>query len=262
MRFAVCVLASGSKGNCVVVMRDADTVLVDCGISAKRVLSGLYAIGIDPESVRGIVLTHEHRDHCAGVGPLSRKLGVPVFATRGTHDASTRIVGEPAGRVVVDERKPFVIGSLRCEPFPTFHDAADPFALVLRPATGDGPSLAVVTDLGFVSTLAYERLKGVRTAMFESNHDRDMLVNGPYPWELKQRILGRAGHLDNISSALALARLWESGLRQVLLAHLSEVNNSPGAVIETMARELPEPVRNSSRLFLTHQDRSSEIVDV
>lgn len=262
MRFEVCVLASGSTGNCTIVRHGDDAVVVDCGISKKRVLGALGELGIAPSQVRGIVLTHEHRDHCGGVGVLSRGLKVPVYATAGTLGASREVMKELAGFVEVDERQPFRIGSLQVEPFPTFHDAANPFAVVLRPGDGDGPALAVVTDLGFVSTLAFERLKGVRTAVFETNHDPAMLQDGPYPWHLKQRISGRQGHLDNTTSARALARLYEAGLRQVLLAHLSETNNTPDVVFDTLARELPADVYAGTRFYLTYPDRPSEVVAV
>jgi phosphoribosyl 1,2-cyclic phosphodiesterase len=262
MPFAVCVIASGSSGNCVLVKNGPDAIIVDCGISKKRVQAAMAAIGVAPETVRGIVVTHEHRDHSAGVGVLSRWLEVPVYATHGTHQASAHIVKNLAGRVDVQDREPFAIGSLVVDPFPTFHDAAEPFALVIRPADQPGPGLAVVTDLGFVSTLAFERLRGVRTAVFETNHDKTMLMEGPYPWELKQRVGGRQGHLDNLTSARALARLWEDGLRQVLLAHLSEVNNHPDVVMRTLQSELPPAVMESTRFFLTYPDRHSEMVPV
>lgn len=262
MRFDVCVLASGSTGNCTIVLHGDDAVIVDCGISKKRVLSALAALGVAPGQVRGIVLTHEHRDHCGGVGVLSRGLKVPVYATAGTLAESRAVTKELAGFVEVDEREPFRIGSMKVEPFPTFHDASNPFAVVVRPAEGEGPSMAVVTDLGFVSTLAFERLKGVRTAVFETNHCPVMLRDGPYPWHLKQRIAGNQGHLDNETSARALAKLYAAGLRRVLLAHLSETNNTPQQVFATLERELPADVYAGTTFYLTYPDRPSEVVSV
>lgn len=262
MRFDVCVVASGSAGNCTIIRHGDDVLVVDCGISKKRVLAALGELGIPIERVRGIVVTHEHRDHCAGVGVLSRGLKAPVYATAGTLGGCREIVKELHGFVEVDDCTPFQVGSMRVEPFPTFHDAANPFAVVVRPAEGDGPATAVVTDLGFVSTLAFERLKGVRTAVFETNYDPAMLQDGPYPWHLKQRIAGRNGHLENAHSARALARLYEAGLRQVLLAHLSETNNKPEVVLDTLARELPADVYAGTRFFLTYPDRPSEVVPV
>jgi phosphoribosyl 1,2-cyclic phosphodiesterase len=262
MRFQVCVVASGSAGNCTVVQHGDDVLVVDCGISKKRVLEALARLGIAPGQVRGIVLTHEHRDHCGGVGVLSRGLKAPVYATAGTMKASALIVKDTCGFVEVDERTPFTIASIRVEPFPTFHDAENPFAVVMRPAGVDGPALAVVTDLGFVSTLALERLKGVRTAVFETNHDKVMLRDGPYPWHLKQRVGGKQGHLDNEQSAKALVQLYGAGLRNVLLAHLSETNNSPDTVMQTLRTELPPDVFSGTRFFLTYPDRPSEVVEV
>jgi phosphoribosyl 1,2-cyclic phosphodiesterase len=260
--FSVCVAASGSTGNCTIVRHGDDVLIVDCGISRKRVLASLAEQNIAPGQVRGIVLTHEHRDHCAGVGALSRGLQVPVYATAGTLAEAKDILKETAGQGVVDERTPFVIGSIRVEPFPTFHDAANPFAVVMRPAVGDGAALAVVTDLGFVSTLAYERLKGVRTAVFETNYDFGMLQDGPYPWHLKQRIAGRQGHLDNVATARALTTLYGAGLRQVLLAHLSETNNTPDTVMQTLKSRLPADVYDGTRFYLTYPDRPSQVVEV
>lgn len=262
MRFDVCVVASGSAGNCTIIRHGDDVVIVDCGISKKRVVAALAELGIPEASVKGIVVTHEHRDHCAGVGVLSRGLKVPVYATMGTLGGCKDVVKQLHGFVEVDDCTPFEIGSMRVEPFPTFHDAANPFAVVVRPGREDERATAVVTDLGFVSTLAFERLKGVRTAVFESNYDPAMLQDGPYPWHLKQRISGRNGHLENAHTARALARLYEAGLRNVLLAHLSETNNTPEVVLDTLARELPADVYAGTRFFLTYPDRPSEVVAV
>ncbi|MBI4859842.1 MAG: MBL fold metallo-hydrolase [Candidatus Riflebacteria bacterium] len=265
MGLAVCVLASGSSGNCVVVTSDHEAIIVDSGISKKRVLGGLAEIGVAADAVRGIVLTHEHSDHSGGVGVLSRGLGVPVYSTAATFRACPASVGVLAGQVEISEREPFDIGRFRLEPFPTFHDAANPFALVIREgggATRGSAGLGVVTDLGFVSTLAFARLEGVTAAVFESNHDRTMLMNGPYPWDLKQRIAGRQGHLDNATSAEAVLKLWESGLRTVLLAHLSEINNTPQTALDAFRTRLPPEVLASTELIVTHPDRRSEVVHV
>ena len=217
-------LGSGSTGNATLVSFGARRLLVDAGLSARDLALRLDAIGVPPASLDAILLTHEHHDHARGLERFAFKHRVPVFTTPealAALDLSPRLVGdwhafEPGGA--------FSVGEVRVEPFSVPHDAENPVAFVL---TGDGVRVGIATDMGHVTTLAIERLKGCHVLLVEANHDDDMLVRGPYPWALKQRIGGRLGHLSNIEAAALLTAVADDACRAVILAHLSERNNTP-----------------------------------
>lgn len=227
-------LASGSTGNCFAVAYRDEVLLVDAGLSRKRTLAALDAAGLGGATVRGLVLTHEHSDHVQGAGPVARGLKIPVHASEGTLRAAAPRLGRLPEAHGHRGAVPFKVGPFQVLPFPTFHDARDPFAMVIEGP--DGARVGVVTDLGAVTGLAEERLRGVEALILEANHDEDMLRRGPYPWSLKQRILSRAGHLPNQAAAALARRLADHGLRRVLASHLSQTNNSPARVREAFRR--------------------------
>jgi phosphoribosyl 1,2-cyclic phosphodiesterase len=220
----VCVLASGSGGNAIYVQHGATRVLVDAGLAGREIDARLRSIGVDVQKLMAIVVSHEHGDHMSGVGILARKVRCPVWLTRGTFDAArSKFKGRERIRFF-DNDQNFSIGDLEFQPFAISHDAADPVNFVVD----DGQSrLGIATDMGVVSRLAFERLSTSDMVVLESNYDREMLMAGPYPWSLKQRIQGTHGHLDNIDASETLGRLIDNGLEQVVLAHLSEENNRP-----------------------------------
>lgn len=260
MALSLCSIASGSKGNCTIVREGDEVLVIDAGVSAARVLKGLDAVGFGGCTVAGIVVTHEHSDHVAGVRVLAKKTGAALHTTPGTFEGGKRHLHEVRDFRPMEARGTYRVGRFLVEPFSTFHDAKDPVAVVVRSAERPDDAVAVVTDLGFVSTLCFEKLRGCRTILFEANHDRKMLIDGPYPPELKQRILSRHGHLDNETTARALERLYASGTREVLLAHLSETNNSPEVVLQTMEKYLTRRVHRELQLSLTYQDRPSAVL--
>jgi len=229
----VCLLASGSKGNAVYVESRDTRLLIDAGLSARELKSRLALIGADGEKLDGLLVTHEHGDHCRGLGPMARSCRLPVFV-----HADTRRALPGPGRLddlrEFDDTTAFAWRDLKIEPFPLTHDAVAPVGYTIESAEG---KIGIATDLGIATRLVAERLKGCRVLILEANHDEEMLRDGPYPWPLKQRIRSNHGHLSNTASAQLLQGLLWEGLEAVFLAHLSEVNNHPG-LAESCAREV------------------------
>ena len=219
----ISLLASGSRGNALLLSSGRTRILVDAGLSAREVCRRLESIGVAPESIDALLITHEHSDHVRGLGPLARRLRLPVYI----HTDVVGIlkdVGVPAEVREFDESLELLIGDLAVRPFPITHDARCPVGFVVDSPQG---KLGIATDLGIATRLVAERLRGCRALVLESNHDEDLLRDGPYPWQLKQRVRSKHGHLSNMDSGQLLKTLLWEGLDAVLLAHLSETNNRP-----------------------------------
>ena len=235
----ICSIASGSSGNCIYVGSDATHLLVDVGISGKRTEAGLKELDLSMQDIDGIFITHEHTDHIAGLGVLARKYGVPVFATRGTIEAikKTASVGEIPEElfqtVYADEK--VIVKDIVCNPMRISHDAAEPVAY--RISHGK-KKVGIVTDLGTYNDYTVECLKEMDALLLEANHDVNMLQVGPYPYYLKQRILGDRGHLSNELSGKLLAKVLHDGLKYIFLGHLSKENNYEKLAYETVKWEI------------------------
>lgn len=218
LRFSV--LGSGSRGNASVVWSGDDAVLVDCGLPARRTIKHLCEIGVDPEKLKGVFLTHEHSDHIGGVDVLARKLGVPVFCTPGTRDGLR--LSRSVAVHTVEAGRALRIGGLDVEPFRVNHDVPDPVGFVV----GAGVHrVGFATDMGSVRESVVRALRTCRAALLEFNHDEYMLRHGEYPTFLKRRVASDLGHLSNRQGAALLGRLLGSRLEHVLLGHLSLKNN-------------------------------------
>ena len=230
------ILASGSEGNCLLVSGGDVHILVDAGISARRITTGLAALGLSPRDVTAVLLTHEHSDHVSGVATLTKQHRLPLYASRGTAQALCAKVSHAADVLrIVPREGSFELGDTRITVFPTSHDAAE--SIDFRFDRG-GAALGVLTDTGFVTPEAERALQGVDLLVLESNHDEEWLLSGPYPYYLKQRILGDRGHLSNHAAALLAQRMAAAGTRQFVLAHLSRENNTPERARQTMAQAL------------------------
>jgi phosphoribosyl 1,2-cyclic phosphodiesterase len=254
----LCLLASGSKGNCLYLETDSCHLLIDAGLSGREALARLSSIGVAPESLDGILITHEHTDHVRGVGALARRLKIPVLVGSRTHEAARHVIGK-VDLVEFDPGSAFTFKGLSIDPFPITHDACDPVGF--RIEGGEG-CIGFATDLGIATRLTQEKLKGCRALVLEFNHDEEMLQNGPYPWHLKQRIRSRHGHLSNAEGASLLEELLHPGLEGVFLSHLSEVNNDP-ALAMTAARELVGGQNLClPGLFLGVQYQASGVLDI
>jgi phosphoribosyl 1,2-cyclic phosphodiesterase len=254
----LCLLASGSKGNCLFLETDSCRLLIDAGLSGRETLARLSSIGVAAETLDGILITHEHTDHVRGVGALARRLKIPVLVGSRTHEAARHVLGK-VDLVQFDPGSSFDFKGLAIDPFPITHDACDPVGF--RIEGGEG-CIGFATDLGIATRLTQEKLKGCRALVLEFNHDEEMLQNGPYPWHLKQRIRSRHGHLSNTEGATLLEELLNSGLEGVFLSHLSEVNNDP-LLAMAAARDLVAGQNLCAPgLFLGCQYQASGVLDI
>ena len=241
MEMYFCPLYSGSSGNALFCQYGSTRLLIDAGKPGKQIEEALRSIGVDPGTLAGVLITHEHSDHIHGAGILSRKYHLPLYATPGTWEAMEGKLGriEPGMRREIMAGRDFYLGEIGVVPFPIPHDAADPVGYRLY---GGSLSVSTATDLGHFSRFVYDQIAGSDLILLESNHDPDMLRANPhYNARLKARILGDHGHLSNESCAGALIRLIAAGTGTVLLGHLSGENNTPELArrvsTEALARE-------------------------
>jgi phosphoribosyl 1,2-cyclic phosphodiesterase len=247
------VLGSGSSGNCTFVATSRVRILVDAGFSCREIAKRLAGIGERAESLHGILITHEHSDHIAGLARLAKKYRIPVYVS-----AHTRAALPPGVDLLaietIEPGKRFVIEDLTIEPFSIPHDAVDPVAFRL---SAEGLSVAVATDLGYMPENVKYHLRGCHLLVIESNHDLEMLRNGPYPWYVKERVWSRTGHLSNKALGDFLRQEYDGAAQVVVLAHLSEQNNHPqiarmeaaGALEAITARSTGRP-----QLVVSRQD--------
>lgn len=244
----VAVLASGSKGNAAYIELDGVRLLIDAGISARRITRSLADLGVDAASLDGVFVTHEHSDHIKGLPTLLKQYRLPLFAP----PATLRAIGESLA-VPEDTFTPLagdvMLGSVAVKSFSTLHDAASPVGY----AVCGSEKCALATDLGFLTNDVMAAIEGSDVLILEANHDRELLQSGSYPWRLKQRILSNRGHLSNSAAAWALVRL-KKRPRAVFLAHMSQENNRPELVEETVRTILAQQNVRQENLLLTAQD--------
>ena len=272
------ILGSGSAGNCAYLETGEARILIDAGFSTRQIRKRLESIGRTPETLSAILLTHEHSDHISGLLGLADKLHIPVFCNRGTQDGTiwafqekwshkTKLELETAGTLkskidwrLFETGASFEIGDVGVETFSIPHDAQDPVGFVLRTAAGN---LAVATDLGHVTKLVLERIRAANVLVLESNHDVKMLQDCPRrSWALKQRILGRHGHLSNVTAAETVAQIMSGGLKQLYLAHLSRECNKPELAEHFMAEQLHHLGAKHVRLQVAAQDVPCETLEL
>ena len=228
-------IVSGSSGNCTLVCSNTTKILIDCGISGKKITAYLNDMGINPCDINHILVTHEHNDHTTGVGIISRKFNIPVLASEGTW------AGMQVGRIkdenIIQFAKNdfFEIGDIMIKPFDIPHDAFQPTGYVIE---AEGKRFAVATDIGHITDSVVENLTGCTGVILEANYDEHMLQTGPYPQHLKNRIAGKRGHLANKDAGTFATYLAKNGTKYIMLGHLSNENNSPEIAFSEVAREL------------------------
>ena len=250
---AICMLASGSKGNATYISDGDTSILIDAGLSGVELQRRLIYRDLVPEQLDAIIVTHEHSDHTQGVGVLSRRYKLPVYISQKTHQASPRL-GSLHETKSFECGQTFHISNLSIHPFSISHDAEDPVGFTIG---RNGTTIAIATDLGIATSLVKEHLKHCALLILEANHDPQMLETGPYPWPLKQRIKSRTGHLSNTSSKILLEELQHENLQHVILAHLSETNNTPRIAFDEVAKAL---TRCNARLYVANQETSSPVI--
>jgi len=263
----LCSIASGSSGNCIYVGSEATHLLVDVGISGKRTENGLSELGITGKDLDGIFITHEHADHISGLGVIARKYGVPIYATHGTIEAiqNTGNIGKIDASLFreVNEDVKLTIKDLTVNPMRISHDAAQPVAY--RIGYGN-KKVGICTDLGVYNDYTVECLKGMDALLIEANHDVNMLQVGPYPYYLKQRILGDRGHLSNENSGRLLSRILHDKLQTIILGHLSKENNLPELAYEAVRMEITlgdNPYNaNDFRMMVANRSEVSPIINI
>lgn len=233
MRFAS--LGSGSEGNALLVSAGRTLVLMDCGFSVQDTIVRLARLGVAAEQLSGIVVTHEHGDHIGGVARLARKFNLPVWLTHGTLHRQPKAFANIGQCHEIDPHSPFAVGDIHITPYPVPHDAAEPVQFVFS----DGARrLGVLTDTGSSTPHIEQTLSGCHALVLECNHDSGMLMNGAYPYSLKQRVGGRYGHLSNHESAAILGKLDTSRLQHLIAAHLSQTNNTPALATQALSKTL------------------------
>ena len=239
MSLKFCSFASGSSGNCYLVKSDETAILIDAGISGKRILEGLAHTQTPQEEIRAILVTHEHDDHVKSLPVMTKRIPqMHIYANEATWEQIDRPVPEERRRFFATGED-FEIGDLLIRPFPVSHDAAEPVGFSIY---GDGQQISVCTDSGYISEEIYEEIRTADLLLLEANHEKEMLLFGTYPYPLKQRILGDEGHLSNLTCGECLCRiaLEEPKRRQVLLGHLSNENNTPEVAMQAIVNTLEE----------------------
>ena len=261
MGISYCSLASGSSGNCHLVSSNGKKILVDAGLSGKRIQGRLEDVDFDPKKISGIFVTHEHHDHICGVGVLSRRFNLPIYANAKTWQAMEEKIGNIKAEniKVFDTRKPVFLGDLKITPYPISHDAVEPVGYTFQEGN---TKISITTDLGCIEEGIINEVKDSDLVVLESNHDVNMLKAGNYPYYLKQRILSNRGHLSNEAAGNVIVELVKNNVKNVLLAHLSKENNFPELAIITVKKILDSKnisMGKDINIDLAHRDKVSNL---
>lgn len=251
-----CLLGSGSSGNAVLVRSNDTKILIDNGLSLKQLELRAAQVGETLEDVKAVLVTHEHGDHVRGLGTFSRRYPVPVLMTPGTQRALPDGLGKVERIETFEAGETLAVGSLAVETFSVTHDAADPVSFVVQ---SQGVKLGIVGDLGQVNALVEDRLSGSHGLILESNYCEEMIVNGPYPWAVKQRIQGHHGHLSNEMACKLLAAILHEGLKLVVLTHISRENNTPERALQRICGVVKD---RPTRVHVAMQDQPTEMFEI
>ena len=260
MSMKVCVLGSSSSGNSTFVASGTTRILIDAGLSYRKLSQRLESIGEDITRLDAVCVTHEHTDHTCAIPVLHKRTGASLFSNSGTVDGmkgSDRHRGLPWQ--VFTTGQSFQVGDLLLDPFSVPHDAYDPVGFTVQCA---GTTVGIVTDMGMTTELIRQRLRACRVVVVESNHDVELLKSASRPWSLKQRISGRHGHLSNEQAAELLAEIAGGALETVFLAHLSAECNRPEVALRDVKRALEKDTSIAIDVKLTYSERPSDVVTI
>lgn len=234
-----CTLYSGSTGNAILIDNEQTKILIDAGVSGKKIEEGLNSVGVSLSQINAILISHEHSDHTCSVGYISKKHDIPVFASQLTWEKLTAHAAKinTYNRIVFNPDKWFEIGNLNILPFSIPHDAVEPCGFSVF---GDSKKITIATDIGHMNNYLIKNMESSDLLLIESNHDVEMLKCGSYPWHLKCRILGDRGHLSNEIAAKTISYFAGLGMKNFLLGHLSKENNFPELAFQTVINSLSE----------------------
>jgi len=255
VQIEVSILASGSSGNSIYISDGEHSFLIDAGLSGKKIINRLKKIDVDCKKINGIFVTHEHKDHTKGVGILSRRLDVPIYANQKTWAACKASMGKVKAKNIKIFQDDFNFGDFNIQPIAISHDACAPVAYVVY---RKNKKLVFATDMGYIKKELKQELVDADLLLLEANHDIDMLMSGNYPNFLKKRIRGNKGHLSNDAAAQILPNLINGNCPQILLGHLSKENNNPKVAYITVKNMLNEKgliIDKDLKLDLTYQDK-------
>ena len=253
------VLGSGSGGNAVIVESGKHRILLDAGFSCRELVKRMKLLDFDPQTLGALVITHEHQDHCRGADRFAKKFRLPVLATAGTLSGTPLRDEARKEAVTLRSGEPREVAGFLVEPFGIPHDASEPIGMVVQDPCGR--RVGLVADVGCRTSLAWGRLYDLDVLILETNHDLDMLRNGPYPWSLKQRVAGRHGHLSNREAAEGLPELMGDRLRWVVLYHLSRTNNLPALAAAAIGEALDRE-GCPAQMAVTEQDHPTPWLEV
>lgn len=256
-----CSIYSGSSGNCLYVGSERTKLLIDAGLTGKKIAEGLKEIDVNPNEINGILITHEHDDHIKAAGILSRRFNIPIFANTNTWNAIYGAIGEVKlhNIKVFQGFDGFEIGDIFIKPFKIPHDAADPVGYSFY---HKNKKVSVATDIGYASDVVKNNIKDSDFILLESNHDVEMLKVGPYPYYLKRRVLSDKGHLSNEDCGKAIVEIISSKLKKVMLGHLSKTNNYPELALRTVISVLEmNGIKDGEDLIvdIAHRDRVGRV---
>ncbi|MFO7815681.1 MAG: MBL fold metallo-hydrolase [Halanaerobiales bacterium] len=262
MGIEVSVLSSGSSGNSIYINDGKNNFLIDAGLSGKKLIKRLKKIDATPEELDGILITHEHKDHIKGVGILSRRLDIPIYANQETWAVCESVLGKLKDKNIKSFNSDFSFGNFDIRPIDISHDARAPVAYVVY---RNNKKMVFATDLGYINEELMKELTDIDFLLLESNHDIDMLMSGNYPRFLKRRIRGDKGHLSNDAAAQILPELINGRCPQVLLGHLSQENNNPKVAyltVENILKAKGLVVDKDLKLDLTYQHKPTRIYTI
>lgn len=253
MRFSV--ISSGSSANCTYIESQGSSILIDCGLSARKTCERLSALGIKPQAIQAIIVTHEHCDHISGISVFSRQNKIPVYATKPVEKFLRKIHAFEE----IKSGQEFSIGKLNIQPFSIPHDAQDPVGFIVKSA---GLKFAQATDLGKVTHLVEQAVADAHALVLESNHDLDMLYACSYPWDLKQRIASNYGHLSNLAAAELASNVIHSDLNHLVLGHISENSNTPKIALENMQKSLAVHQNYKPNILCAERHAATQLFEV
>lgn len=249
------ILASGSKGNSTLVETETTKILIDLGINYRQLKNRLDYINLSPHDINGVIITHTHTDHIGGVASFVAKTGAKVYSANKNYSELSKVINEENIEIINGS---FSLGNLNITIFNLSHDVPVIGLLIKENDT----ELVYITDTGYINKKYYEQLKNKDIYILESNYDEEMLLNGPYPQLLKQRVIGDSGHLSNKMSAKFLSKVIGEKTKYIYLAHISENNNTPALAYDTVATIIKEKGFNIDKLLVANQHEISEIIEV